>query len=310
MDPIGATLACLRAAAILADTLKQIQDRKAYCAGFLQTTQSFQIILEQIRKSSFDSPELLACVQKVEVQLQNATQEIKSRAFSLLGSIGMQGRIRDYDATLRSELHTLQILVNIIVQGRGRNVTKDWTSDPGSKQFWIDRFGVESSYVTWGDFFSYVLEYHPRLAISESLLRCLLDSDGSGTVHAVDFRRFAKFFGGFEGCFHRAAALCYFHGNISSEEAKKLLRDTQPGTYLLRFSKSVRQVVATYRAPDEHHSILHQEISKFEQIATLHSRILQHGVLSAYDRMRNEASEVAEAPLEFSAVNLCMHVGG
>jgi hypothetical protein len=118
-------------------------------------------------------------------------------------------------------------------------------SHPQARALWIQSFGLQVRMVPWSEFIPDFLEASGEEgAFSEAEIVCLnqfLDFTLDGWVSTYEVEIFLKSFGPLTGCGHRVLGPYksgILAGYTSSVEANALLRGREPGSYLVRFSKS------------------------------------------------------------------------
>lgn len=120
----------------------------------------------------------------------------------------------------------------------------DSFSSPDVRKLWESLFEGETvAAVEWDTF----LEAYQKATGSkiegddETLLKHVLDNDSVGGVTARSFNYFLKIFAPLNSSLANIKALFkqkWFHGFLTVEEVVRLLSDQQPGTFLVRFSRS------------------------------------------------------------------------
>lgn len=111
--------------------------------------------------------------------------------------------------------------------------------DPAAREMWENAF-QDNPMVPWADFM-HVYRETVRQPVNESGLRYLLDNSGTNNVNLYKFSEFLKGFGPLMESphkVHEVVSADWFHGYLSSDEAARLLAQSDVNTYLVRISKS------------------------------------------------------------------------
>lgn len=145
---------------------------------------------------------------------------------------------KEYHELLRRDMKDMDSNSN-----RGLSLKSSLTavddSNDGDRVIWDVLFGNETYVVEWAEFVKGI-----GIAINEDeeqMLRTIIDHARTGSVTRFKFLQFLKGFGPLEHCISNVKKIVsaeYFHGFISSNEARLFLANQTIGTYLIRFSGS------------------------------------------------------------------------
>ena len=138
------------------------------------------------------------------------------------------------------------------------NLVDSIVSDEDGRQFWTKSFGATTYQVSWKDFIRHLHAWlsgttdvgntttKSMLLTEDTLhnLKLTLDSCESGTTNIYRFSALLEGFGPTLSISVQKMSSTlkesWFHGFISFDEAKEVLRGCQAGTFLVRFSESKR----------------------------------------------------------------------
>jgi len=146
----------------------------------------------------------------------------------------------------------------------GERLGEKLIEDKAARQLWKNAFGNEFLIVPWSTFFHAFEKTQNRdLKDDEKAIKSAIDFTHDNFVTPYEFNVFLQWFGPLDGCVDRflkplrAGILCGF---VPAIEANELLKTKEPGTYLIRFSKTqVGSFAVTYVDARQRikHTILH-----------------------------------------------------
>eukprot|EP01088_Endostelium_zonatum_P019356 TRINITY_DN6649_c0_g1_i2.p1 TRINITY_DN6649_c0_g1~~TRINITY_DN6649_c0_g1_i2.p1 ORF type:complete len:1133 (-),score=354.80 TRINITY_DN6649_c0_g1_i2:85-3483(-) len=115
--------------------------------------------------------------------------------------------------------------------------------DPAGRKLWSE-LGQNTFSVTWSDFLAKLSKTTPTGTIPAAdakALHYILDPSNNDRVTSFKFSEFLKGFGPLDKCIENVRLLFsedYFHGFLTSNEARALITGKPIGTFLLRFSET------------------------------------------------------------------------
>eukprot|EP01114_Cavostelium_apophysatum_P017825 TRINITY_DN5379_c0_g1_i6.p1 TRINITY_DN5379_c0_g1~~TRINITY_DN5379_c0_g1_i6.p1 ORF type:complete len:1028 (-),score=216.85 TRINITY_DN5379_c0_g1_i6:67-3150(-) len=268
-----------------ADKIQQILNSKKSSADVVEfsNTVKFAItIIDEFTKSkSKERPQIADEGLKIERLIRDyedlLVQLVNTQRFLRFFT---SNRVRKNLDQINSQLHKeiAQVFLGMQEKRKGaRKLTKKPSAklEPEGKQsecilddegrhLWESSFD-QTIMVDWNEFVAVLRRTIPFDDEAEKQLRYILDNSNTGFVSMYKFSDFLNGFGPLRWCVSKVQAVLnseWFHGFLSSQEAERFLDRQQPGTFLIRFSKSKAGSFAiAYVDPTHRNSVTHTLIT-------------------------------------------------